>query len=71
MANSPQLKADFINKMNILLKKGNKAVTNCHQLKMLAQDSKLRMTDMKQCDTMKHGCFAKSKYAKRLRKKEY
>jgi len=37
----------YWNKLKERLKKeGNQTVTNCHQLKMLAQDGKMRMTDV-------------------------
>ena len=31
---------------NQILKEGNQTVTNCHGLKMLAPDDKMRMTDV-------------------------
>ncbi len=39
----------YWNKLKERLKtEGNETVTNCHQLKMLAQDGKNRFTDMKE-----------------------
>jgi hypothetical protein len=42
-----QIARKYWNKLKERLKKeGNETVTNCHQLKMLAQDGKMRMTDV-------------------------
>ena len=32
-----------------LFKEGNETVTNCHALKMLAPDGKMRLTDVARC----------------------
>jgi hypothetical protein len=35
-----------------LKKEGNESVTNCHALKMVAQDGKMRMTDVANTETL-------------------
>jgi DNA-damage-inducible protein D len=35
-----------------LKKKGSQTVTNCHQLKMVAEDGKMRMTDAADPETL-------------------
>lgn len=35
-----------------LIQEGNETVTNCNQLKMLAQDGKMRMTDVADVETI-------------------
>lgn len=48
-----QLARNYWNKLKERLKKeGNQTVTNCHRLKMVAEDGKLRLTDVANTETL-------------------
>ena len=51
--NDFQLARNYWNKLKErLTKEGNQSVTNCHQLKLLAQDGKMRETDVADAETL-------------------
>jgi hypothetical protein len=54
--NDYQTARKYWNKLKERLKKeGSETVTNCHQLKMKAEDGKLRLTDVANAETV-HSC---------------